>query len=139
MLELYRTLADAYGRVGGWAQAALVIAFIVVSTALAFGIIVWIPHDHFKRTGHESWWYQNRLMRWPVLILKNALGVALLPLGIFMIIGPGPGLVVCAIALSLINFPGKRALELRILGKPSVLRSLNDLRALFGKPPLVIE
>lgn len=139
MLELYRTLAEAYGRVGGWAKAALVIGFFVGSTTIAFGIIVWLPPDHFKRTGRESWWYQRRLLRWPVVVLKNALGVAVLPLGFFMILGPGPGLVVCAIALSLIDFPGRRALVRRLVGKPSVLRSLNDLRALFGKAPLVLE
>jgi hypothetical protein len=39
----------------------------------------------------------------------------------------------------LLNFPGKRALERKLVGRPRVLRAINGLRARFGKPGLVLD
>lgn len=140
MLELYRTIADAYGRLSGWARAGIFIGFLLVTTAMALGVVVWLPADHFRRReGAASWWYRNRVLRFPVLIAKNLAGLTLVPLGFVMLLGPGPGLVVLIIALSLLDFPGKRTLERKLIGRPAVLRSLNDLRAGFGRPPLTLD
>ena len=81
------------------------------------------------------------MVRWTLLVLKNALGLVVLPLGIFMSLPlvPGPGLVFVLLGLSLLDFPGKRRLERKLVGRPSVIRFLNDLRANFGKPPFVVE
>ena len=43
------------------------------------------------------------------------------------------------LGLSLLDFPGKRRLERKLVSRPSVMRFLNDLRASFGKPPFVVE
>jgi hypothetical protein len=42
------------------------------------------------------------------------------------------------IGLSLIEFPGKRRLEAKIVGQPTVLSTINAMRAKFNKPPLII-
>jgi hypothetical protein len=52
---------------------------------------------------------------------------------------PGPGLVFILIGLSLLDFPGKRSLERRLLAVPTVLRFLNEVRQRFRRPPLLIE
>jgi hypothetical protein len=41
------------------------------------------------------------------------------------------------VGLGLVDFPGKRALERRLLRLPRVLASVNKLRARFGKPPIL--
>ena len=51
---------------------------------------------------------------------------------------PGPGLVFILVALSLLDFPGKRVLEAKLLGRPAVLQFMNNMRRRFGRPPLVI-
>jgi hypothetical protein len=52
---------------------------------------------------------------------------------------PGPGLVLIVIGVSLLDFPGKRRLEQRVVGRPRVLKAINALRARFGRPPLVVD
>jgi hypothetical protein len=39
----------------------------------------------------------------------------------------------------LVDFPGKRSMELRLLREPHVLASVNRMRARFGKPPILTE
>jgi hypothetical protein len=52
---------------------------------------------------------------------------------------PGPGLVFILLGLSLLDFPGKRSLERRLLSVPRVQRFLNEVRERFGRPPLIID
>jgi hypothetical protein len=52
---------------------------------------------------------------------------------------PGPGLVFILIGISLLDFPGKRSLERRLLAVPVVLRFLNEVRQRFRRPPLIID
>jgi hypothetical protein len=40
--------------------------------------------------------------------------------------------------VSLLDFPGKRRLERKIVSQPAVLRGINKLRHRFGQPPLTI-
>jgi hypothetical protein len=43
------------------------------------------------------------------------------------------------IGLTLVDFPGKRRLERRLLRHPRVLRAINRLRARFDRPPLDVD
>jgi hypothetical protein len=52
---------------------------------------------------------------------------------------PGQGLLTILIALILLDFPGKRSLERRIIARPKVLRAVNGLRTKAGRPPLHLE
>jgi hypothetical protein len=51
---------------------------------------------------------------------------------------PGPGLLIAAAGILLVDFPG-RARMLRKLLRPSVLRSINRLRHAFAQEPLLID
>ena len=42
------------------------------------------------------------------------------------------------IGLMLIDLPGKRRLERKLVGRPRILRAINRLRKRFGSPPLVL-
>lgn len=70
--------------------------------------------------------------------LKNAVGVLLFLAGVAMIVLPGQGLLTMLIGISLLDFPGKRHLERRLVGQPAVLRTINKLREKFGRPPLIV-
>jgi len=43
------------------------------------------------------------------------------------------------IGITILDFPGKRRLELRLLRKPRVLHALNRLRTRFRRQPLVLD
>jgi hypothetical protein len=62
-------------------------------------------------------------VRWGVVIGKNILGVSLIIAGIVLIVaGPGQGILTILIGLIMIDIPGKRPLEAKIIQRPTVLR-----------------
>jgi hypothetical protein len=120
----------------------LAIGSVVLFVASAVGVpffIVRMPPDYFSRrerrrlglpqSAPSRWW-------WVARISKNALGVLLLTAGVVMLVLPGQGVATLFVALLLLDFPGKRRLQRRIIAVPQVLRSLNRLRARAGQPPL---
>jgi hypothetical protein len=84
---------------------------------------------------------QHPIVRWAGLIIKNILGVLLVLLGLLLSLPgiPGQGLLTILIGVMLLNFPGKRRLERRLVSQPKVLAAINALRARFGKPALMLE
>ena len=140
--ELYSRLLQAYGRLSLGAKVGLIAVIALVTTVAGLAVIVRLPAEHFvRRPPPDTWWRRHRLVRWTVLVFKNLLGLLVFPLGVFMALPavPGPGLVFMLLGLSLLDFPGKRRLERKLLGRPSVMRFLNELRASFGRPPFVVE
>jgi hypothetical protein len=143
VLEFYHRLVRAY--VGlGWA-AGLALAVVVPTLTFLFGVavVLWLPSDYFVRgiTDIDSFWRRHRVVRVTVRILKNALGWFMVPLGIFMALPlvPGPGLVFILIGISLLEFPGKRHLEERLLAYPPVLHAVNRMRKRFGRSPVLVH
>lgn len=114
----------------------------VVSLAIVTFILVKLPSTYFQLShareflpGHSAW------VRWTGLIGKNVVGVLLVLLGILMSIPgvPGQGVLTILLGIMLIDFPGKRDLECKILGRPKVLATVNRLRHKYGKKPLVLD
>jgi hypothetical protein len=146
VVDFYHRLVRAY--VGlGW-PAGVALAVVVPTLTFLFGVavVLWLPSDYFVRgieaTDHAaSFWRRHRVVRVTVRILKNALGWVMLPLGIFMALPlvPGPGLVFILIGISLLEFPGKRHLEERLLAYPPVLHAVNRMRQRFGRSPVLVH
>ena len=142
VISFYQRLTQAYGSMSLAAKAVAVLVLAVVTSALGAMIVVWLPADHFSRLPDpDTGWRRHRVLRWTVLVIKNLLGILVLPFGILMALPlvPGPGLVLILIGLSLLDFPGKRSLERRLLAVPAVLRFLNEVRQRFRRPPLLID
>ncbi|HEY0715573.1 MAG TPA: hypothetical protein VGF45_23025, partial [Polyangia bacterium] len=98
--------------------------------------------DHFNhRPRSEAWQQRHPLIRGFLFVMRNLLGVLVLPLGIVMSLPlvPGPGLALIILGLSLLDFPGKRALQRRLVTQPFVMRVLNQTRERFGKPPFEVD
>jgi len=74
-------------------------------------------------------------------VAKNIAGVILLLLGFVMALPgiPGQGVLTMIIGLTLVDFPGKRGIERRILRHRRVLDAINRLRARFHRPPLEMD
>ncbi len=75
---------------------------------------------------------------WAGVIIKNVVGALLVVLGLLMSLPgiPGQGLLTILIGVMLLNFPGKRRIERRLVSRQPVLAAINILRARFGKPAL---
>lgn len=103
-------------------------------------LIIRMPADYFAgREPHNPWADSHPAIRMTALVAKNLLGAVLVAFGLVMLFTPGQGILSILMGLSLLNVPGKRALERRIVGNPVVLRTLNGIRARAGRPPLTIE
>jgi hypothetical protein len=74
------------------------------------------------------------------MVVKNVLGVGLLILGLIMALPgvPGQGFLTMFIGLVLLDFPGKRAFERRIILRPTILLACNRLRIRFKKKPFTL-
>ena len=141
MIDFYRRVLGHMGGLGLVSNALIAVTAFVVTTAAAVAIVVFMPADHFCRPpGEDSASRRHPVLRWTLIILKNAAGILILPLGVLMALPliPGPGLVFILVGLSLLDFPGKRSLERRLLAVPAVLRFLNRVRQRFGRTPLVL-
>ena len=69
-------------------------------------------------------------------VVRNTLGVVLVLLGVLMLVLPGQGLLTIFCGLTLLDFPRKRQLIARLLGRPRVLSVVNSIRRRLGRPPL---
>jgi len=110
---------------------------------LAIGIVmVKIPANYFSShykqdfLPNSSW-----IVRWGAVIAKNVFGIFLIALGIVLSLPgvPGQGILTILLGLIMIDIPGKRPLEARIIKRPTVLAALNRLRERYGKPPLELD
>jgi hypothetical protein len=127
-----------------WSGALFLVTFVVtfaVSLAIVGTMLVRLPATYFlDRHERDLWIDQHPIVRWSGIILKNVSGIALIALGFLLSLPgiPGQGLLTILLGVMLLDFPGKRRLERRIIGMPRVLDRVNRLRARFGKPPLVL-
>ena len=115
-------------------------AFVFVISLLSLPwLVAQIPDDYFVPKKRRPTQRKTRqpLIRLIILIGKNCLGYMLLLGGILMLFLPGQGLLTMITGLLLIDYPGKFRLERKIVNTPTVLKSLNWLRAKAHKPPLI--
>nr|ALS88972.1 TIGR02611: TIGR02611 family [uncultured bacterium] len=122
--------------------AGLFLISFVVSTALVSFALVRLPANYFHSSHARAFWEdKHRALRWSGVVLKNLVGLVLIVLGIIMSLPgiPGPGILTILFGLVMMDIPGKRPLETRLVKRPSVLQAINRLRARFDKPPLVLD
>jgi hypothetical protein len=122
-----------------------VLLFVVtftVSLAIVSFIMVKIPADYFKKDRpRELWSDRHPAIRFLGIFAKNLLGVILVVLGILMSIPgvPGQGILTILLGVMLLDFPGKRNLEHKLVSREHVRNAINKLRHKFGKPSLLLD
>lgn len=121
------------------ALTILSIVFFVGSLIAIPFILVRLPTDFFDIRVPRPWMEDHH----PVLrvlghLVKNVVGAIFLFVGFLMLFLPGQGILTMLIGISMLDFPGKRKLEAKLIGQPAVLNTINGMRDKFGKPPLII-
>jgi hypothetical protein len=129
-----------------WNQILFGIGLFALSLAISFGaiviVVVKIPAHYFSPHYEQDFMPEAHwTVKWGALILKNVLGVFLIGIGILLSLPgvPGQGLLTILLGLIMLDIPGKRPLEARIIKLPTILSAINRLRARFGKAPLVLD
>lgn len=122
-----------------------VLIFLVtfsLSLAIVSVIMVKIPADYFKKDRPRKVLpHHHPAVRFIAILGKNVLGVLLVALGIVLSLPgvPGQGILTILLGIMLLDFPGKRTLEHKLVSRPQVLKTINKLRHKFGKPELVLD
>jgi hypothetical protein len=102
-------------------------------------ILIRLPSRYFDECHPRTWMKDHHpVLRTLGLVLKNLLGAVFVLAGIAMLVLPGQGLLTMFVGIALVDFPGKRALERKIIAKPMVLHAINRLRQRFNRPPLLL-
>ena len=127
-------------------KVALGIGLFLLSLAFSFAsiavVMVKIPADYFSTAYvHNFMPDSRRHLRWGAMIAKNVFGVFLILLGILLSLPgvPGQGILTILLGLIMLDIPGKRPLEARIIKRPSVRAAIDNLRARYNKPPLILD
>ena len=118
-----------------------VVTFAASIAAVSF-VLVRLPPTYFQLAHARDFWAdRHRAVRWSGMVVKNLFGFLLVLLGIVMSLPgvPGQGVLTILLGLMLMDFPGKRQLEYRIVSRPKVLQAINRLRARFDRPPMVLD
>lgn len=122
------------------------VGFFALSLIVSFGsiafVLVKIPANYFSShyvhdfMPNSSWW-----IRWGVVVLKNVFGVFLILLGLALSLPgvPGQGFLTILLGLIMLDIPGKRPMEAKIIKRPTILAAANNLRAKYNKPPLIMD
>jgi hypothetical protein len=121
-----------------WLTVLSFIFFIGTLVAIPF-VLVRLSADYFDVRVPRLWMQEHH----PVLravghIVKNLLGAVFLFAGFLMLFLPGQGILTMLIGISMLDFPGKRKIEAKLIGQPTVLGVINGLRKKRGKPPLIL-
>jgi hypothetical protein len=121
--------------------AAVALGTLAASLLVVAVVLVRLPATYFQDShARDLWTHRHPALRLAARVAKNVLGILLVALGLILSLPgvPGQGVLTILIGIMLIDLPGKRRLERRIVGRPRVLRAVNRLRRRFGRPPLVL-
>lgn len=122
------------------------VTLTVLSLVFFFGsliaipyILVRLPAEYFDIRIPRPWMKDHHpVLRLVGHIVKNAVGSIFLFAGFLMLFLPGQGVLTMLIGVSMLDFPGKRKLEAKMIGQPPVLNAINSMRQKFNKPPLIL-
>lgn len=124
--------------------AGLSLGFSIVLVIASLVGLPWfiarLPTDYFSRAftqrhpGHSS-----SAKQVAGRVVRNAIGVILALAGLVMLVLPGQGIITLLVALTLLDFPGKRRVERWFVGRPKIRSGLDWVRRRAGKPPFEWE
>ena len=127
-------------------QVLLGLGIFVVSLAFSFAsiviVLVKIPANYFSTHYKQDFLPDSSwIVRWGAVIAKNLFGVFLILLGILLSLPgvPGQGILTILLGIIMLDIPGKRPLEAKIIQRPAVLSAANKLRLRWDKPPLILD
>ena len=139
MIESITIFFEEHRLVLGMFAGFSVIMFFASILSLPF-LVSFIPTDYFQyaepyRVHHT---FKHPVIRLSIIITKNILGWLLIITGAILLVLPGQGLITIIVGLLLINFPGKRNVERKLVSNKKVLHVINWLRKKRNKEPLLV-
>jgi hypothetical protein len=122
--------------------ALIIVGTFIINLGIVSFILVKIPANHFSKSRKTKFWSGPRpLLHAAGVVGKNIGGLLLVALGIVLSLPgvPGQGLLTVLLGLMLLDFPGRRRLEQKLLSRTSIVNAIYHLRARFGKEALELN
>jgi len=113
-----------------------------INLAIVSFVLVKIPANYFSKDYSRTFLSDRPpVIRYLGVVGKNLLGALLVALGIVLSVPgvPGQGILTVLLGIMLLDFPGRRSLEYKLVSRPSVFKTINKLRHRFGKPALLLD
>jgi len=142
MIELASGFFDSISLRGVLLTLGVFVVTFVVNLAIVSFILVKLPSTYFQKSHNRDTLPESSpLVRVLAKVGKNALGVLLVAIGVVLSLPgvPGQGLLTVLLGIMLLDIPGKRRLEMKIVSRPKVLKAINNLRHRFGKRALLLD
>jgi hypothetical protein len=120
----------------------LIVGYVVallVTVVILVAILATLPANYFRDDFGATPLRSAGALGIVNRLVKNGIGLVLVVLGALLSLPgiPGQGVLTMLIGLILIEFPGKRPLERKLVARRGVLEMMNRVRAWLGRPPLV--
>lgn len=122
-----------------WGQIALAsIGAAVIYAGILLVAVVAMRPDYFSAPNPPPESIRGRfpLLSLAVKGLKTAIGLLLLVAGAGMLVLPGQGLATIVIAITFLEFPGKKKLLSLLIFRGGAIRAMNRIRERAGREPL---
>ena len=128
---------DIYGQYQEYIVLIVTISASIFVVSLIFipFLVSKIPQDYFINPQYHRLEISHfgHLM---AVVIRSFFGFLLIVLGFVMLFTPGQGILSVIVGLFLMEFPGKRHIEYRIVKNDATFKILNWMRAKFKKLPL---
>lgn len=124
-----------------WVGVGVVSAVMFLGTLLAIpNLVARLPVDYFAgRHPPARPEPRHRFLAFAWRLFRNVLGVCFILAGLAMLVLPGQGLLTLLIGVAMVDFPGKRRLEQRLVAQEHVRKGLQWLRERAGVEPLAFD
>ncbi|MDA3958408.1 PGPGW domain-containing protein [Oceanispirochaeta sp.] len=99
-------------------------------------LLIQIPEEYFLESHRKK--DSSRKINILFYLAKNLLGILFLLMGFIMLFIPGQGLLTIFAGLWMMDFPGKRVLEIKLIQKRSIYKGIDYIRRKAGKASLKI-
>ncbi|ABL02451.1 hypothetical protein Rmag_0719 [Candidatus Ruthia magnifica str. Cm (Calyptogena magnifica)] len=129
IMTLLSQFEDVLMMIGIVSSVVFIISLLLIPYLLGL-----IPSNYFLKNS-KTQLKINKPFDLIKLIIKTLIGFILLIAGIIMLVTPGQGLISILLGLFLMEFPGKRQLELKLINHHPIFKTLNWLRSKVNKPP----
>ncbi|MBI4548467.1 MAG: hypothetical protein HY707_10825 [Ignavibacteriae bacterium] len=123
----------------GWILIVSLVMLVVSVLAIRL-VIIKLPSDYFLDQKPCSERKLHPTLSVLLLVLRNIIGFIFVLVGLILSLPGvvGQGILTLLLGLSIMDFPGKRKLELKIISRRIVFHTINSLRAKASKPPLLL-
>jgi len=133
MLDFITQATADYHQYFVWMGIVSFVVF-VISLLLTPFLLGKIPQDYFVHTNQQKVEIKH-LGHLIIVIGRTIVGFVLLIAGIIMLVTPGQGIISILLGLFLMEFPGKRKLELKLINHEPTFKALNWIRGKANKDP----